>query len=239
MRILLASDLHYRLPHYDWLLAEADRFDVVALPGDHLDLVGTVPLEAQIVVLTSTLQRLASRTLLLTTSGNHDLDGPGEAGEQVAGWLRRLRDLGLHVDGARVDLGETRFTLCPWWDGPETRAQIVAQLERDAQDRTGRWVWLYHAPPGGTGLCRTARKEFPDHDLSAWIARWQPDLVLCGHVHQAPWVAGGGWSARLGRTWVFNAGRQIGPVPAHVVIDTTEGRASWFGMPEREEMSLA
>ena len=28
--------------------------------------------------------------MLLVASGNHDLDGPGADGEQVAGWLRRL-----------------------------------------------------------------------------------------------------------------------------------------------------
>ncbi len=190
------------------------------------------------MVLTGYLHRLAARTLLVTTSGNHDLDGPGEAGEQVAGWLRRLRSDGLHVDGARVDADETRFTLCPWWDGPETKTQVEALLARDAEDRPRRWIWLYHSPPGGTGLCRTSRKEFPDHDLAAWVERWQPDLVFCGHVHQAPWVANGGWAAQLGRTWAFNAGRQIGPIPAHVVIDTEAEKASWYGIPEQDEVSL-
>ncbi|HUP73873.1 MAG TPA: hypothetical protein VM282_12610 [Acidimicrobiales bacterium] len=37
MRILVASDLHYRLPHYGWLVEQALHFDVIALPGDHLD----------------------------------------------------------------------------------------------------------------------------------------------------------------------------------------------------------
>lgn len=34
MRILVASDLHYGLPHYDWLVRAADDVDVVALAGD-------------------------------------------------------------------------------------------------------------------------------------------------------------------------------------------------------------
>src|SRR6187549_693477 len=82
MRILVASDLHYRLPHYDWLVQQALQFDVIALPGDHLDVAGAVPLDAQIVVLGSYFEKLSSATVLLTTSGNHDLDGPGAHGEQ-------------------------------------------------------------------------------------------------------------------------------------------------------------
>jgi Icc-related predicted phosphoesterase len=238
MRILVASDLHYRLPHYDWLVEQALHFDVIALPGDHLDVAGAVPLDAQIVVLRSYFERLSSATVLLTTSGNHDLDGPGDHGEQIPAWLRRAAGQRIHVDNDVVDIGTTRFTLCPWWDGPVTKLEVDAQLARDAADRPERWVWLYHSPPAGTGLCRTGRREFPDHDLLNWIERWQPDLVFTGHIHQAPWVDGGAWSARIGRTWVFNAGRQSGPLPSHVIIDTDAGTADWIGLPEFGRIAL-
>lgn len=238
MRILVASDLHYRLAQYDWLVEHAADVDVVALPGDHLSIAGAVPLAAQIVVISRYLERLGERALVLTTSGNHDLDGAGEHGEQVAGWLHRIRLDGVHVDGATVDVGDTRFTLCPWWDGPTTKAEVDRKLEADADGRPARWVWLYHSPPDGTGLCWTGRRAHPDPDLTAWIERWQPDLVLCGHIHQAPWADGGAWAARLGRTWAFNAGHQPGDVPAHIVIDTDERTASWFAVPERDEVSL-
>ena len=38
MRILVVADLHYSLPQYDWLLAEAPRYDLVVIAGDHVDL---------------------------------------------------------------------------------------------------------------------------------------------------------------------------------------------------------
>ena len=238
MRILVASDLHYRLPHYDWLVDQAADFDVVALPGDHIDIAGTVPLDAQAVVLSAYFERLAERTTLLVTSGNHDLDGPGAHGEQIARWIRRTSSDLVHVDGAAVDLGSTRFTLCPWWDGPITKAEVDAQLAADAADRPERWVWLYHSPPGGTGLCKTATREFPDDDLTGWIERWGPDLVLTGHIHNAPWVAGGTWVDKVGDTWVFNAGRIAGPMPAHIVIDTSTATAEWVALPDRAEVAL-
>jgi predicted phosphodiesterase len=240
MRILVASDLHYRLPHYDWLVDQAADFDVVALPGDHIDIAGTVPMEAQVVVLTAYFERLAERTTLLVTSGNHDLDGPGPHGEQMARWMRRLDDdrFHFHVDGATVDIGDTRFTLCPWWDGPITKAEVDAQLATDAATRPERWVWLYHSPPGGTGLCRTASREFPDYDLTAWIEQWGPHLVFTGHIHNAPWVAGGTWVDKVADSWVFNAGRTSGPMPAHIVVDTDAGTAEWVALPDRAEVAL-
>jgi Icc-related predicted phosphoesterase len=240
VRILVASDLHYRLPHYDWLVraaAEPD-IDAVALVGDLADVVNAVPLSVQAVVLQRYLSTLAESSLVLVASGNHDLDGPGEHGEQVSSWLQRSGGERIEVDGATVDVGDTRFTVCPWWDGPVSRQAVADQLAAAAVDRPARWVWLYHAPPAGTVLCRDGRREFPDHDLAAWIEEHQPDIVLCGHIHQAPWVEGGSWHARLGRTWVFNAGKQLGPVPPHITLDTDAGTADWFGVFENDRVEL-
>ncbi len=239
MRILVVSDLHYRLRHYDWLVEAAAGVDAVALAGDLADVVSPVPHEVQTVVVSNYLSLLAERTQVFVASGNHDLDGPGAHGEQVATWLRRTDIASVHVDGTSVDVGDTRFTVCPWWDGPVTRDEVAAQLEAAAVDRPARWVWLYHAPPAGTPLCFDGRRTFPDQELADWIAEHRPDLVLCGHIHQSPWAEGGSWNARLGDTWVFNAGKQIGPVPPHITIDTDAGTASWFGVFESETHSLA
>ena len=239
MRILVASDLHYRLPHYDWLVDAADHVDVVALVGDLADLVSPVPHEVQTVVLTSYLHKLADRAAVFAASGNHDLDGPGTHGEQVARWLASSGHAALHLDRTSLDLEDTRFTVCPWWDGPVTRDEVGEQLRDAAVDRPARWVWLYHAPPAGTPLCNDGRRTFPDQQLADWIEELQPDLVFCGHIHQAPWIDGGTWHARLGRTLVFNAGKQIGKVPPHITIDTEAATAHWFGVFESETVSLA
>ncbi len=238
MRLLCTSDLHYRLPQLDWLVEQAPDFDVVVMPGDHLQVVGSAPLEVQVVVVSKYLERLAERTVVLASSGNHDLDGPGSHGEQVAGWIRRVQVDRLYVDGDSVDLAGVRFTVCPWWDGPLTRDLVEVQLESAAVDRPERWVWVYHSPPAGTRLCTTGTREFPDHELAGWIDRWKPDIVICGHIHQAPWVEGGGWVDRRGSTWVFNAGHQAGPIPAHILIDLEARTADWVAIPEHDEITL-
>jgi len=238
VRILAATDIHYRLGQYDWLVANSGSADVITLSGDLADIRSTVPLEAQIVVIERYLERLAESAVVLAVSGNHDLDGPAAHGEQVASWLRGPFQGAVHSDGASVDLDGHRFTMCPWWDGPITRQAVDAQLERAAVDRPERWVWLYHAPPAGTVLCRDGRREFPDQDLADWITRHQPDIVLTGHIHQAPWTDGGSWHDRIGDTRVFNAGHQIGTIPPHIRLDTTTGTAHWYGIFDSESISL-
>jgi Icc-related predicted phosphoesterase len=238
VRILVATDLHYRLPHYDWLVRQAAEVDIVAITGDLADVSNPVPLDVQVVVLDRYLDALAQHAVVLVASGNHDLDGPGAHGEQVAGWLRRPRRAGIHSDGSSVDVDGVRFTMCPWWDGPASRAAVDAQLAAAAADRPQRWFWLYHAPPAGTVLCRDGRREFPDHELANWITEYQPDVVFTGHIHQAPWIDGGSWHDCVGQTLVFNPGRQVGKVPPHLTVDTDAGTVEWFGVFSSETIAL-
>ena len=58
MRILVVADLHYSLPQYDWLLAEAPRYDLVIIAGDHIDLSSAVDGRAQILVISKYLDML-------------------------------------------------------------------------------------------------------------------------------------------------------------------------------------
>ena len=66
-----------------------------------------------------------------------------------------------------------------------------------------------------------------------------PDIVLTGHVHESPFKPAGHWAHRIGRSWVLNAGRQIGPVPTHVSLDLAAGSAEWRSMMGHETLSLA
>jgi len=238
VRLLCTADLHYRLPQLDWLVEQAPSVDVLILPGDLLQVVGSAPLEVQIVVLKKYLATLAEHTVVLASSGNHDLDGPGPHGDQHAGWMREIAAANLYVDGDSVDIDDVRFTVCPWWDGVASREAVDAQLAAADVDRPRRWVWVYHSPPAGTRLCTTGSREYPDEDLAAWIDRYSPDAVICGHIHQAPWADGGGWADRRGTTWVFNAGHQSGDMPAHIELDLDARRAEWIAFPDAEELDL-
>lgn len=238
MKILLVSDLHYALKQYDWTLAAADKFDVVVIAGDHIDIAGHLDGAVQVVVLLKYFSLIAARTRVIVSSGNHDLDTRDDAGEKVAAWMRKATRLGIPTDGDSVEVGDTLITICPWWDGPEGKQRVQAQLERDAARLKKRWVWVYHAPPEHSPTSWNGRRSFGDAELTAWIGAYAPDVVLAGHIHEAPFKTGGSWVDRIGDTWVFNAGRQIGPIPAHVVIDTARDEASWFSLAGEEHVRL-
>jgi Icc-related predicted phosphoesterase len=242
MRFLLVSDLHYALQQYDWTAAVAADFDAVVIAGDQLDIASSVDGGVQIVVILKYLRRLMGSTRILVSSGNHDLDFREASGEKTARWMNRVRQLGIATDGDSVMLGDTLVTICPWWDGPNARQAVGEQLARDAVQRatgTARsWIWVYHAPPSGSPTSWDGKKFYGDIELDAWIATYQPDMVFAGHIHQAPFRTGGSWADRIGPTWVFNSGRQIGPTPTHVIVDTEAQEAAWFSLAGAETVSL-
>jgi Icc-related predicted phosphoesterase len=240
MRILLASDLHYKLRQYDWLAAAAPGFDAVVVAGDHMDIASPVPAEVQIAALSASLSALARRRPLLACSGNHDLNARNAQGEKTADWLAPLRGAQLAVDGDTLQIGDTLFTVCPWWDGPIARAALDRLLAEAAPRRgqAARWVWVHHAPPEGV-LSWTGRRHYGDPALATLVKRHAPDAVLCGHIHEAPFKEGGSWIDRIGRTWLFNAGRQIGDVPARIEIDFAAQQARWVSLAGEQGRALA
>src|SRR5215468_1962117 len=114
MRGLLVSDLHYALKQFDWVQSVADRFDLVVIAGDSLDVSSIVPLEAQIVVVSKYLRRTAGRTRVIASSGNHDLDAHGPGDEKIAAWLARGRMRDVLTDGEYVEIDDVSITVCPW-----------------------------------------------------------------------------------------------------------------------------
>jgi Icc-related predicted phosphoesterase len=239
VRILLVSDLHYCLPQFDWVVRVAPRFDLVVLAGDSLDIASIVPLEAQAVVVLRYLALLQAAAPVVIASGNHDLTGPDARGEQAALWLEGARSLGVPTDGDTFHTSDMRLTICPWWDGPLGRDALEARLAADAVRRPARWLWVYHWPPLNSPTSWTGKRFYGDGELGGWIRRFSPDIVLAGHVHEPPFKPDGAWADRIGDTWVFNAGRQIGPVPAHIEIDLAGGLATWRSMLGEERLQLA
>lgn len=238
MKCLLVSDLHYALKQYDWTAEIAPDFDVVVIAGDHLDISGHVAGPVQIVVILKYLKLLMTRTRLLVCSGNHDLDARDETGEKVPRWMAKVRALGIPTDGDSVAHGDTLFTICPWWDGPKARQAVYDQIARDAARPKKSWVWIYHAPPDRSPTSWTGQRWYGDTDLVELIGAHAPDIVLAGHIHQAPFATGGSWVDRIGTTWVFNSGQQPGPTPTHIMIDTEANEALWFSIAGSQTLRL-
>lgn len=240
MQILVVGDLHYDMRQLDWVLAHAADHDAVVLAGDLLDISSVVPLPAQVRVVLGYLERLAERVPTIVCSGNHDLTTRNADGEKAAEWLQRAA--GVITDFGSTHLGDTLVSVCPFWDGPVGRARVdafLAEQAEQARHATGPWWWVYHWPPPELPVSWIGDRWYGDQDLAGWIERWTPALVITGHVHQAPYQADGSWIARApGGTWVLNAGRQIGPVPNHIVLDTARGTARWWSQDLADEQTL-
>jgi len=233
MRILFVADLHYELKQFDWLLAHAAGFDAVIIGGDLLELGSTLETDVQIVVIEKYLARLSRQKRLLVSSGNHDFDTRAVDNESACHWLRSLKADELFVDGDSVELGDLLITICPWCDGPVSQAEIEGLLARDAQKPKKRWVWIHHAPPDQSPVSWAGKKFGGDELLVKWIQRYQPDFVLSGHIHNAPFHSKGSWIDRLGKTWVFNPGKQIGPAPACLIFDFEKVSAEWISLADQ------
>lgn len=238
MKILVVSDLHFGLTQFDWVAQQADRYEVVIIAGDLLDIAGHLDLDSQITVVVKYLRTISAKTRLLVCSGNHDGDEKNDQEEYIARWLQRVRAAGLVVDGGSTDIGALRLSVCPWWDGPSTRETMQAFLRREAATRPAAWLWVHHAPPDGVGVCWTGKAHAGDAFLADIIGELAPDFVFSGHIHNSPFKTGGAWAARLGRTWTFNAGRQLGAPPAFIALDLAARTARWESQAGVEELSL-
>jgi Icc-related predicted phosphoesterase len=211
-------------------MVNAASFDVVVIGGDLLDLGSALEIDVQIVVIEKYLNRLRERTRVLVSSGNHDGDHRLETNESVCRWLHEVRAGKLFVDGDSVELDDTLITICPWWDGPTTRSDIENLLARDAARAKSRWIWIHHAPPDQSPVSWAGKRFGGDEFLVQWIQHYQPELVLCGHIHNAPFIRNGSWIDRLGRTWVFNPGKQIGPCPTYLAFDLDQMSVEWVSL---------
>ncbi|MBR0937555.1 metallophosphoesterase [Bradyrhizobium jicamae] len=239
MRCLVVADLHYSLRQFDWLLSAAPQFDLVIFAGDALNIASAVDFRAQIVVVRKYLARLARLTRVIFCSGNHDLDERDAAGEKIARWVGGIREFGIACDGDNVEIGGTLFSVCPWWDGAQVKARIDAQLRDAAAMQPKCWIWAHHAPPANSPTSWGGRRFFGDTELMQLIMRYQPQIVISGHVHQSPFIPNGSWYDRLGYSWVFNAGLQPGWPPAHIVLDLDEGKAFWLAAGDEQVIDLA
>lgn len=238
MQLLFVADLHYALKQFDWLASNAAKYDVVVIGGDLLDLASTLDIDVQAIVIEKYLARLSQLTHVIVSSGNHDGDSRNAANESIARWLLDAKAPQLFVDGDSVEMSGTLITVCPWWDGPVARAQVEAQLAKDAGKTKVKWIWIHHAPPDQSPVSWTGRKFGGDEILVEWIARYQPDVVLSGHIHNAPFRSGGSWSAQSGRTWIFNPGRQIGPFPTYLSFDFEKMTVGWTSLEGDEARDL-
>lgn len=239
MKILVISDVHYRLKQFDWLASQAESYDAVIIAGDLLDISSSTDLSVQIIVMKKYLKKIGSVTRLLVCSGNHDGNEKNAAEEYIAPWLQEARAPQVHVDGDNVFFRNTLVTIFPWWDGEVTQREVSRQFQKASRLAFDRWVWIYHAPPDKSPTSWTGKRFIGDAELNKWIEQYQPSIVIAGHIHESPFKPDGSWVDRIGNTWVFNTGSYLGDIPAHIVLDLDMMNVEWHSLAGDDSRRLA
>ncbi|MEM9479710.1 MAG: metallophosphoesterase [Verrucomicrobiota bacterium] len=240
MKILSVSDLHYSLKQFDWLVRNASRYELIVIAGDLMELGSYVDSDTQAAVLEQYFRKICKETPMVVCSGNHDLVDEGD-GTRTSEWLEDLAVTGLHVDLQCLEVPGLRMLALPWWESPEERGRVADWLAEMAKSREEKVeIWVNHAPPKGTKTSWSGKRDLGDPTLVDWIETYQPNLVLTGHVHNAPYYPPeGAWIDRLGGTVITNSGRQTGEAPATIEIETDGKRLRWCGMEGCEDDSFA
>ncbi len=239
MKVLIVSDLHYALKQYDWVTQMSEKFDLVIIAGDLLDLSSIVDREVQSVIALKYLSKIQAGARLVVSSGNHDCLEELKDREQAALWLQKGRGEMTAVDGDSVMIDDMLVTVCPWWDGEHGRELVRKQIEADAAKEKKNWIWIYHAPPQDSPVSWTGKTHFGDTYLNEWIKEFKPQMVFCGHVHQSPFRNGGSWIHEEEGAFTFNAGKQLGPIPSFLVWDTDGNQVTWVSQAGTERVTLS
>lgn len=202
LKILAFSDLHAARSRAEALVAASAEADLVIGAGDFCNM--RQGLDEALALLDGIAAPLV---LVPGNAESHDeLITAAPKGAVV------LHGQGAEIDGLRLfGLGygvpETPFG--DWsCDLPEATAEAML-ADCDAAD-----ILICHSPPKGIADVTTAGHSVGSVAIHDAIARIQPQLAVCGHIHDS-W----GKSGQIGTTRVVN----LGPVPNWFEIETQEG----------------
>jgi len=204
MKLLGLTDLHGATNVLERILTKVGQVDLVLLGGDVTNF-GT-PDEAEALV--ATIRSAGLR--VLAVAGNCD----------SAAIDARLVKLGVSLSGRGVTVGPLGLhglpAMPPWLDRmyhfSEPELADLLAVGHDQIAGAARHAVLSHAPPRAERIDRTRRGQHVGSTaLREFIDRTQPELVGCGHIHEARGVE------TLGRTTVVNCGAAV--AGAYALID--------------------
>jgi uncharacterized protein len=194
MRILALSDIHGAYDLATQIVRAEPGIDLLVVAGD-MTTHGT-PEEATGAI--GDLRKLASRVLCV--AGNMDTRdieiGYQQAGVSIGGRGVCIDDVAFFgVPGCPLSPLHTPFEL--------TEDEILALAEKGWEDISACRVKIFvpHAPPCGTRLdvIRNGR-HVGSTAVRAFVEERQPDVVICGHIHESSGVD------TLGRSRMVNCG---------------------------------
>ena len=207
MKIVALTDIHGAYDRATEILQRELPMDVVVLGGD-ITTNGT-PAEAEEAIARWT----AIATPLLAVTGN--MDPPS-----IDDLFTRL---GISINGRGTMVGKTGFfgvsgsPPTPMQTPNEIAEEEIARRAQAGLDqiRTAqRTIFVPHAPPRRTSVDRLfIGKHVGSTAVRSLIEQHQPDIVICGHIHEAR------GQDSIGRTQIVNCGSASRGYYATILVD--------------------
>ncbi len=194
LRLIVLTDIHGAYSRVDEILDREERFDAVVLGGD-LTTMGSAT-EAR-----GALERFQRHGMpLFVVAGNMD---PPDLDVLFATSGVSLNGKGVLIDDVGI-FGVSAAPFSPLHTPNEiSEEEIHRRAERGwSQVASARWrVFVPHAPPFNTKVDVVYSGEHVgSRSVRTFIEHRQPDLTLCGHIHEAR------GEDMIGKTKVINCG---------------------------------
>jgi len=206
MRILAISDLHGSIETFEHILDQNGSVDVVILPGD-------ITHFGPAKVIESLLEIARGKGVpLLGVAGNCDTQEVDEEllrlGIGLNGRAQHLSGIGFHGVSATPPWQSRMFHYTE-----EDMAEILLTGYRGLNECQS-CVLVCHVPPFQTKVDRAFfGRHVGSRSVRDFIMQYQPDLVLCGHIHEAR------GTDRLGDSLIVNCG--FGAKGYYAIVDLT------------------
>lgn len=201
MKILGLADVHGRTSYPKEVIGQIRNADIAVVAGDITNFGGYEEAESVIKILTSVNDQI------IAVHGNCDQTGAGE--------LITQRNMNLH--GTSRTIGEVQFfgiggcNKTPFHTPQEYSEEQMKQILESIPESPGSRfrILISHSPPYKSKVDRMLLGiHVGSKAIREYVETSQPDIVLCGHIHEARGID------HIGRTLIINPG----PFPKHYVV---------------------
>ncbi len=191
MQILAISDIHGRINYDKKIIDALSSADLVVISGDITNFGG----KKEALAILNTIKEFNSN--ILAVPGNCDhfdvLDVLKSENINLHGEIKEFR--GTIFFG----IGGSGYT--PFKTPQEYSDEEIERILSNYREQVGKQIFVSHAPPFNTKVDKTLMgMHVGSKHIREFIENHQPDLCICGHIHEAR------NTDRIGRTIIVNPG---------------------------------
>jgi hypothetical protein len=240
MRLLLTAELGWNHRWFKWLDEGSERYDLVAIAGDLINVFRSEPLNLQTLKAKAFLRSLARKTRIALSSGNNDTVDEVDTSSRgpVPMWMAGLDSINTLISDGRTSIVRQRLIV--------TTLSYISTIERKRfwlaegaklRKKTGLpWLVIHHHPPAFHGSA--SPEELSAGEL---LEEFAPNFWAAGRFFDHAHPRGFNWMQTIDQSVVLNVTqRSIGSVfreavfPNHIVLDLESGKIQWNSWLESE-----